>query len=122
MHQARLNAKIALAMLYEDRCTVYEVQKIKDPTTHITSTQRVATLENQICRISYKTVKAVDKENSAAVAKQVIKLFVPPEVLIKPGSEIEVTRNGQIILYKASGEVATYQTHNEIILSLKEYA
>ena len=111
----------ALSTLYEDTCTVTEVQKVKDPITHITKTEQVIVLDNQPCRLSYKTVQTT-KDGMAAENIQQIKLFVAPGIEIKPGSKVSVTRQGVSTTYESSGEIARYATHNEIILKLQEYA
>ena len=51
---------------------------------------------------------------------QTIKLFIAPEIDIKPGSKIDVTHLGVTTSYKRSGNPAVYHTHQEIMLELWE--
>ena len=51
---------------------------------------------------------------------QVIKLFMAPEINVKPGSKILVKGVGGVVAYKSSGRPAVYPTHQEILLDLVE--
>ena len=48
------------------------------------------------------------------------KLFISPEVEIKPGSKIVVTQNGVTTEFSNSGKPAIYTNHQEIMLKLFE--
>lgn len=123
IEQARQQARIALETLYQDRCTVTEVQKVKDPITHITSSQSVVVLDSQPCKLSFSSVNSTGEKEGVATVGQVVKLFIAPEIIIKPGSKISVTHLGNVLEYKSSGQEANYPTHKEIVLELtKEYA
>ncbi|MBE6070051.1 MAG: hypothetical protein E7211_20535 [Clostridium lundense] len=121
--QARVLARMAIERLYEDKCTVTEVQKTKDPVTHITSSQPVLVLENQPCKLSFSSIKSADESSNVASVEQVVKLFISPDITIKPGSKITVTHLEKVIEYSCSGQEVNYPTHKEIVLQLfKEYA
>ncbi len=105
-------------LYYTGRCTVYEYQASKDPITKITEHQEVAVLPDQPCRLSYKTVTSASPSNGAAAVTQEIKLFIAPELVIKPGSKITVTQNNVTVDYKSSGKPAVYTNHQEIVLDL----
>ena len=123
IEQARQQARIALETLYQDMCTVTEVQKVKDPITHITSSQQVVVLDNQPCKLSFSSVSSTGEKENVATVGQVVKLFIAPEIVIKPGSKITVTHLGNVLEYTSSGQEANYNTHKEIVLQLlKEYA
>lgn len=114
--------RTALEKLYTGRCTVYEKAKSVDPDTFLTEVEDKAVLENIPCRLSFSSSPAATDGNAAAIS-QTIKLFLDPEISIKPGSWITVTQNGVTTDYKQSGTPAVYSSHQEIILELaKEYA
>ena len=58
-----------------------------------------------------------------AAVSQSVKLFISPELVIPPGSRIDVLRPGEVprtFRYKSSGPAAVYPTHQEIPLELAE--
>ncbi len=118
LEKARVRAKTCIESAYEGLCTVIECQYIKDPATKIKQQNEVVVLENQPCRLSFEKMAATAQTETATVVSQGIKLFISPEITIKPGSKIFVSQNGMHGVYKASGEPAIYQTHQEIMLEL----
>ena len=112
--------KNPLATLWTGKCTVYEYQDITDPLTYQTTQKEVAVLEDEPCRLSYNYEQATNISNGAAVVSQSITLFIRPDLVIKPGSVIEITQNGVTEKYKGSGKPAIYTRHQEIILQLYE--
>ena len=60
------------------------------------------------------------KTDTAAKLTQGTKLFIAPEIKIKPGSKIIVEQNGTTTEYSASGVPAVYLSHAEIMLELFE--
>lgn len=61
---------------------------------------------------------AVVQTDTAAKLTQGTKLFIAPEIKIKPGSKIIVEQNGTTTEYSASGEPAVYFSHSEYMLEL----
>lgn len=110
--------------LYQDVCNIYELTKVKDPITHITNPgDDMLVIEKQPCRLSFKTFPSASPEIEGNTLIQSIKLLIAPEIEIKAGSQIEITRNGITKRYKRSGEPALYNTHQEVNLELaKEWA
>ncbi|WP_438349930.1 ABC transporter ATP-binding protein [Paenibacillus sp. FA6] len=108
----------AIESLYKGTCTIYEYQSLKDPITKITKQQEVPVLENQPCRLSFERVTSVNQTDTAGVVTQTIKLFIAPELMVKPGSKIFITQNGRSTAYRDSGEPAIYSSHQEITLIL----
>lgn len=120
---ARIAARKALESTYEGVATVVEHQKVKDKSTKLTSHEDVVVLEGQPCRLSFTSIAAVVQGETAASAKQTVKLFISPDILIKPGSKITITQSGMTADYTYSGVPAVYETHQEIVLELfKEWA
>lgn len=113
-----INAKNPLATLWTGRCTIYEYQDVTDPETKQTTQREVAILEEEPCRISYRHEQATNIQNGAAVVSQAIILHIRPDLVIYPGSVIEITQHGKTCKYKGSGQPAVYCNHQEIILEL----
>lgn len=103
--------------LYSGICTITEHQKyLKENKS--TGFKDVVVLENQPCRLSFEKITSTNQTESASSLIQTTKLFIAPEIQIKPGSKITVTQNGVTTEYKRTGEPAIYETHQEIILEL----
>ena len=109
-----------LSLLWTGKCTIYEYQDVTHPNTYQTTQEEVAVLVDEPCRISYNHEQATNIANGAAVVSQSITLFIRPDLVIKPGSVIEITQNGVTEKYKGSGQPAVYSNHQQIILQLYE--
>ena len=103
---------------YEGVLMVTEHRKVKDEVTKLTGYQDVVVIENQPCRLSFEKLQTAIQSDSAATVAQTTKLFVSPDISIKPGSKITVTQAGVTTDYTCSGVPAHYQTHQEIVLDL----
>ena len=115
-----LNTKNPLAKLWTGKATIYEYQDVTDPTTYQTTQKEVAVVENEPCRLSYNREQSTNIQSGAAVVSQSITLFIRPDLVINPGSVIEITQHGVTEKYKGSGKPAVYCNHQEIILELYE--
>lgn len=120
IEQARRAARKALERTYEGRATVSEYKEIRDPDTCLTDFKEVTVLEDQPCKLSFKALDTTTTTGNVAVMTQGVKLFLSPDVTIKPGSKITVTQNGVTTEYSSSGVPAKYPTHQEIPLKLFE--
>lgn len=109
-----------LSLLWVGKCTIYEFQDTTDPETFQTTQQEVPVLIDEPCRLSYNKEQSTNISNGAAVVSQSITLFIRPDLVIKPGSVIEITQNGVTEKYKGSGQPAVYSNHQEIVLQLYE--
>jgi hypothetical protein len=107
----------AIESHYIGTCTITEHQKVKKENKS-TGFQDVIVLENQPCKLSYEKVTNTNQTESAAALIQTAKLFIAPDIQIKPGSKLTITQNERTIDFKNSGEPAVYQTHQEIVLEL----
>lgn len=117
--------RLAIEQTYTDRMTVTVREKTLNEETKETQFKPVEVLKDVPCRISFGTKNSAvpDGEFPAYTVSQPVKLFVPPDVVLPPGSLVSVTRDGVTKEYKQSGEPALYPTHQEIMLELaKEYA
>lgn len=113
-----VKARKAIESLYNGTCTITEYQKIQK-TNKSTGFSEVVVLENQPCRLSFQTVNSTSQtETGASALTQTVKVFLAPEINVKPGSKLTITQNQIITDYQSSGQPAHYSTHQEIILEL----
>lgn len=118
--KAQQAARKAIEATYFGTLTVREMQKVKDDATKLTTQKGVVTLENIPCRLSFETLQAAVQTSSAATVTQGTKLFVSPDIEIKPGSKLTVTQDNVTTDYVRSGVPAVYPTHQEVMLELFE--
>lgn len=105
--------------LYTDTCILTEQKKaIQDPHTGIIKNGELEAVSYP-CRVSFKTLQSNDIVNKLPSSSQIVVLFLSPDIVIKPGTDIEVIRNNRHFNYTASSQVALYDTHQEIQLTLK---
>lgn len=115
---ALVRARKAFESMYDGTCTITEHQKMKMENKS-TGFQDVVVLENQSCRLSFKTINSTSQnENAASSVVQVTKVFLAPEIQVKPGSKLDITQNGVQTSFKSSGVPAVYETHQEIVVEL----
>ena len=116
---AQKAARKAIESTYSGVCTILERRDIRDEKTKITrKNEEVPIVENQPCKLSFEKLNAVVQTDTAAKLTQGTKLFIAPEIQIKPGSKIIVEQNGKTTEYSASGEPAVYFSHSEYMLEL----
>ena len=117
-----VKARKAVESLYDGICTITEYQKIKKENKS-TAFDEVVVLENQPCRMSFKTVNPTNQTGTASVVAQAITVYLSPDIVVKPGSKLTITQNGVSTEYKSSGKSAVYSSHQEIPLVLfKEWS
>ena len=112
-----VKARKAAESLYHGVCTIIEHQKIKNENKS-TSFEEVVVLENQPCRLSYKTVNPTSQTDTYSAVTQAIVVYISPDIVVKPGSKMTITQNDVTCDYKCSGKSAVYSTHQEIPLEL----
>lgn len=118
---AQKAARKAIESTYSGVCTIIERRDVRDEKTKITrKSEEVPVIENQPCKLSFEKLNAVVQTDTAAKLTQGTKLFIAPEIKIKPGSKIIVEQNGITTEYSASGEPAVYFSHSEYMLELFE--
>lgn len=120
---AMVKAKKAIESTYIGTCDVVEYVHMPNMTTKISEKSEKTVLSNQPCRLSFdvnnnRVLKPTLTGETASEVRQNVKLFISPEVEIKPGSKIIVTQNGVTTAYKKSGQPSVYSTHQEIMLEL----
>jgi hypothetical protein len=103
---------------YCDTCSILE--KVKRKIEGLVSFVDEEVVSNQPCKISFESIPSTTESNTTASMVQSTKLFLAPEIEVKPGSRINVTHLGVTTAYKRSGKPAVYHTHQEIMLELWE--
>jgi len=111
-------ARKAIESLYDSTCTVVEYRKEKDPVTKKMVSKEVTEYKDKPCKLSYSSIGKSNQTEAANAVTQIIKVFIAPELDIKPGSKLVITSKGRTVEYKNSGVPAVYDTHQEIILEL----
>jgi len=101
--------------LYDLKANIYETVEVKKA-NGATSFEWVLIYKDVPCRCSFDRLYSAEKSDTITSIKQVIKLFIAPELKVIPGSRIELLRGGEKSVYVSSGEAAIYNTHQEIIL------
>lgn len=120
MEAAQITARKSIESNYCGVATVVEHKKTTDKKSKLIKYDDVVILENQPCKLSYETISTANQNKSAASVTQTTKLFISPDIIIKPGSKITVIQSGITTDYTYSGVPAVYLTHQEIMLELFE--
>lgn len=109
--------KTALSKLWMDKCTITEYQEYTK-TNKSTGHKEVTVCSGVPCRLSFNSAPNTNNSGGASSVIQTIKLFLKPDIVIKAGSKISITRNGTTVDYKRSGEPSKYDSHQEVELML----
>ena len=115
-----LKVRKAVEELYTGTCRVTEHQKVKDKESKLITYADQVVLENQPCRLIFKSADTAGQNETAVSVAQTVKLLISPDIVIRPGSKITVTQNKVTTDYTYSGVTAMYPTHQEITLQLFE--
>lgn len=103
--------------MYFGICTIY----IKNKTVgedHITRYEDEIFIEDEPCRLSYKSATATLDNGVIAKVSQSVVLDIKPEIKIPDGCKIKVTQNGFTTIYSKSGEPKMLKTHQVVPLEL----
>lgn len=103
-----------LEKTYEAICTIKNMESVK--VDGETTTQETIVVENQPCALSHSSNAHAKQGSVHAEVKQTVKLFLAPEIEVKPGSKVVVVQHGRTYNLEASGLPAIYSTHQEINL------
>ncbi|MBS6396676.1 MAG: hypothetical protein KH452_05945 [Clostridiales bacterium] len=114
-----VKARELVEKLYTGSCTVMEYQKYRKE-NRSTGNREVVVLEGQPCRLSHYSSPSAGSSEIASSLEQSIKVYMAPEIVVKPGSKMVITQNGVKETYQSSGKPAVYQTHQEVSLKLFE--
>ncbi|MEA4831575.1 hypothetical protein SDC9_187086 [bioreactor metagenome] len=110
-------ARKAIESQYQDTCDIVEY-KSYTKANKSTAKEEVTVLQNQPCKLSYSTLKSNTETISAEMVSQIVKLFIAPEIIVKPGSKLIVLHQSRTLEFKNSGKPGVFSSHQEIILEL----
>ena len=112
-------ARKYIEMLYSDKCDIYEYQTVVNPDDCSTETKEVLVHENVPCKMSMRTTSATE-DGVSEHQYQFVKILINPDIDVKSGSKVVVTRGGKPVNYKNSGSPSKFFNHQEIGLVLEE--
>ena len=110
-----VNTKKALMSLWKDLFSLVEYQEDVKP-NNADGFKEVTILKDQLCKLSFSTLKEVNQDDTGAAVVQITKLFCDNQIDIKPGSKIVVQRDGRTFEYSQSGQPGVFSQHQEIVL------
>lgn len=110
--------------MYEDRATISRHASIKDPDTKETKQVLQPVYTDQPCKLSQTSLPRNGQTEDANNLQYDAKLFIAPELEIKQGDVIAVTRaaTGRVETYTAGQPFPPYKSHQEVLLSAKDWA
>jgi|SRR5690606_21082889 len=111
----------AIERLYEDRATISRHMEYEDPITKETKSGLQPVYENQPCRISQRALGTNAQTEAVNQIAYETKLFISPDIEIKQGDVIEVTR-GTVTRKYTAGEPFIYPTHQEVSIQRDDEA
>ncbi len=124
--------RAAAESLYDSVCRVV-VRKKNKAADGSTRFEDEVLYEELSCRIAYESVASAKRSSRfdrlnftrkndtlAAEISATVRLFVPPDAEIPPGSEIVVSKAGKEYRFASSGIAAVYPGHREIVLMPQE--
>lgn len=109
----------AVERLYDGIATIEEARKRKNE-KNVTVSVWAVVAEEIPCRVSYKTLSAAEKSDTADTIAMAITLFTAPDIDVLPGSRITVRQRGREMTFSSSGIPAVYDSHQEIPMTRRE--
>lgn len=110
----------AIQSLWKDTCTILIKQSYK--VAGVTKYRDAKLYEEIPCRLSYSGALVASEGSEVTQVKQIITLFLAPDVVIPAGAKIVVTHGGQTITYKQSSETRVHTNHLEVTLDVDKEA
>lgn len=112
--------RAVIKRMYTDRVTVKRYAE-SISTIGRTSITEAPVYNNIPCRLSKKTQSGNMQMEPSNNLNETAMLYVDTEYVIKQGDELHVTRGNRSYHYQA-GEPFVYESHQEIVVSRKDYA
>ncbi|AFL99518.1 hypothetical protein Desde_1086 [Desulfitobacterium dehalogenans ATCC 51507] len=107
----------AVERLYEDKCTISRMVDVVKPSGEKRK-ELQAVYTDQSCKLSQKALASNGQTETANNIAYETKLFIAPEMEIRQGDTIEVTRYGRMLKFIA-GEPFVYGSHQEVSMQRK---
>lgn len=110
--------------LYEDKVTISRHINVKDPVTKESKQEAQPIYEDQPCKLSQTGLPRNGQTEAQNDVRYDAKLFIAPELEIKQGDLIAVTRKatGRTEKYAAGEPFPPYSSHQEVYLERKDWA
>lgn len=118
MQKAYTAARKAIESTFRGLASVYVYGTVKDEKTKLQRSGEACVLTDVPCKVSFESSTSAAQTETAAKLTQSIRVFVSPDVDIKPGSKLLVQQDGATTAYKCTGQPAIYPTHREYNLEL----
>jgi len=114
----------AIERMYEDRATISRHEPVKDPVTKETKQVLQPVYEDEPCKLSQTGLPRNGQTEAQNDVRYDAKLFIAPELVIKQGDVIALTRaaSGQVETFSAGKPFPPYSSHQEIYLTAKGWA
>ena len=106
----------AIQSLWKDTCTVLIKQSYK--VAGVTKYKDKTLYEEIPSRLSYNGAMVASEGSEITQVKQIITLFLAPNVEIPAGAKIVVTHGGRTVTYKQSSEIRVHTNHLEVTLDV----
>src|SRR5690625_5072452 len=111
-----------LEKMYEDRATISRFEEYKTDWGETRKTDKLVPVHLDVpCRISQRQLASNNQTETVNPIEYGVKLFISPDIEIRQGDTIEVTRQGITRAYTA-GEPFIYGSHQEVSLERKDIA
>ncbi|MFC4305794.1 DUF6093 family protein [Cohnella boryungensis] len=114
----------AIERMYEDRATISRHTPEKDPVSKETKQVLQQVYEDEPCKLSQTGLPRNGQTEAQNDIRYDVKLFIAPELEIRQGDVIAVTRvaTGQVEKFSAGKPFPPYSSHQEIYLTAKGWA
>ncbi len=118
-----VKVRAAIEKTYDGLCDIIEKESSVNKFGITTDVDFVA-FEKVPCKLSFESSNSYYSAKSAknnginSSLSQSVKLFIAPEINIKAGSKIIVTKNNEKFEYQQSGQPSKFDTHQEIKLEI----
>ncbi|BBI32039.1 ABC transporter ATP-binding protein [Cohnella abietis] len=114
--------RAAIEKLYEDKAKIIRYTNAEDPVSKKTRKQLTVICTDEPCRLSQTGLTKNGQTEAQNNIASESKLFISPELEIRQGDEIEVTKGGVTRKYQAGEPFPPYPTHQEVSLQRKDKA
>lgn len=110
----------ALERTYTGRMNTYGFQSTQTPWGE-TRQEKQPLLGNVKCALSRLNANQATKQDAHYLTNYQAKLFLAPDIVIEPGSEVVITQDKMTYCFIHSGEAFIYPGHQEIMIERLGY-
>lgn len=109
----------AVESLYTHTVTVVERETVYNTEKHRDEAEEKIVYKDEPCRISFNS-QDNQQEGDISKARETVKLFIRPEVVINNSSKVIANINGNTVRFDLSSPPFIYETHREYLLTYEE--